>query len=74
MQDNSIARLGFDAWADNIIVNVIENDPPLPFKWEDSHGMTVAVTRQGNDLHGVVRAYYHGWQTHERTIQNKFKK
>ena len=74
MNETSITRLGFDAWADNIIVNVIENDPPLPFKWEDDHGTTVLISRQGDDLHGLVRAYYKGWQTHEQVIKNKFKK
>ena len=67
-----INRLGFDAWADNEFVNLIENfvmpghgkvrieemDYTVKLKWDDAM------------IHCVLRAYTaDGWQTYEKQIK-----
>jgi hypothetical protein len=67
-----IERLGFDAWADNQFVNLIENfvmpghgnvriedmDFTAKLKWDDAM------------IHCVLRAYTHeGWKTYEKEIK-----
>jgi hypothetical protein len=73
VNNDLIARLGFDAWADNLIVNTLEDSHAMPYKAEDEHGTVVSVERHGENLHALVRAYDSGWQTHERIIKNVCK-
>lgn len=73
VNNDLIARLGFEAWADNLIVNAVEDSHALPYKAEDDHGTIISMERQGNALHALVRAYNNGWQTHERVIENNWK-
>lgn len=73
MFDPSIDRLGFEAWADNLIVNAIEDmvgDCPIIRENEDA-SLQVILRRDGNELYGRVRAYTmnKGWVMHERTIK-----
>ena len=67
-----IDRLGFEAWADNVIVDTIES-LPADCTGFSSHNddMSVQVTLVGKDVVGRVRAYVrgYGWKHHERTIR-----
>jgi hypothetical protein len=67
-----IDRLGFEAWADNVIVDTIESLPPdcTGFSSHDDD-MSVQITLVGKDVIGRVRAYVpgYGWKHHERTIR-----
>ena len=73
MSNELIVRLGFEAWADNLIVNALEDSHALPYKAEDDNGTILSLERHGEDLHALVRAYDNGWQTHERVIKNNCK-
>jgi hypothetical protein len=73
VNNDLIARLGFEAWADNLIVNAIEDSHALPYKAEDDHGTIISIEQNGKALHALVRAYNNGWQTHERVIENSRK-
>jgi hypothetical protein len=73
VSNDLIARLGFEAWADNLIINALEDSHALPHKAEDGHGTVISMERQGNALHALVRAYNNGWQAHERVIENNWK-
>jgi hypothetical protein len=73
VNNDLIARLGFEAWADNLIVNALEDSHALPYKAEDDNGTILSLEQQGEDLHALVRAYDSGWQTHERIIKNVCK-
>ena len=67
-----IGRLGFEAWADNLIVNMIETMPPtcteVSYDYDD---ISVRIKLLPKDTVGWVRAYVpgYGWKHHERTIQ-----
>ena len=75
----NVDRLGFPAWADNEIMNFIED-------WKDtiliSDGNMTIERNDACNIHCTfkdkqatvrVRAYviYSGWQTHERNIEVK---
>lgn len=67
-----IDRLGWEAWADNVLVNMMENLPPdatgLTYHYDD---ISVQINLVGKDVVGLVRAYVpgYGWKHHERTIR-----
>lgn len=67
-----IDRLGWEAWADNVLVNMMENLPPdatgLTYHYDD---ISVQINLVGKDVVGFVRAYVpgYGWKHHERTIR-----
>jgi hypothetical protein len=66
-----IDRLGFEAWADNLIVNWIEDAPNVQSHFD--HGdATLVVRKEGNLTIATVRAYVagRGWLSHERTLHN----
>ena len=69
---DQIARLGWEAWADNILVNMIENMPKnctaLSYHFDD---ISVQISLVGKDVVGRVRAYVpdKGWMYYERTIR-----
>jgi hypothetical protein len=67
-----IDRLGFEAWADNAIVNMMENLPADCVEMKAAlDDATVQITLVGKDVVGRVRAYVpgYGWKHHERTIR-----
>ena len=69
---NLINRLGFEAWADNLIVDTIENLPADATQMTCDHGdVSVKVSLVGKDVVAFVRAYVpgYGWKHHERTIR-----
>ncbi len=74
MKDN-INRLGFEAWADNIIVNAIENmrSDSAPTLDMDEGDVTVVVRMSEGVATATVRAYIkgEGWHYHDRTIKLK---
>ena len=77
---NMINRLGFEAWADNLIVNVIENlesMPPVagPIVSEEDD-VTVHVRLQEGQVSATVRAYVpgKGWLYHDRTVKKGERK
>ena len=67
-----IDRMGFEGWADNAIVDMMENMPAgctsMSYDFED---VSVRINMVGTDLVGWVRAYVpgYGWKHHERTIR-----
>lgn len=69
-----VNRLGFEAWADNLIVNVIENlgDTPSSAAWEDNH-ITINFRFQDGEVFVAIRAYLpgQGWQYHDRLVKLK---
>jgi hypothetical protein len=72
---DQIQRLGFESWADNLIVNAFENmafDQPFDHKTEDDD-LTLVVRITGQDVAATVRAYVpgKGWLYHERTFKIK---
>lgn len=68
-----IDRLGFEAWADNIIVNVLEDLKGGRRPQVDGADGTVNVSWHGDEreLHFVVRAYVaeRGWLSHWRSVR-----
>jgi hypothetical protein len=72
---NHIQRLGFNAWADNLIVNVVEDlKGQRPFDHDlETEDVTVLVRVIGDDLTATVRAYVpgSGWYYHDRTLKLK---
>ena len=70
---DQIDRLGFAAWADNVLTNMVEDMPEglNEATFEISDELTVALTVIGKDVVGSVRAYVpgYGWKHHERTIR-----
>lgn len=67
-----VERLGFAVWADNIIVNAVEN---MGGRFADHESGTddcrVVIRIVGGDCMATVRAYVpgHGWQYHDRVIK-----
>jgi hypothetical protein len=67
-----IDRMGWEAWADNVIVNMMENLPldatGLTYHYDD---ISVQISLVGKDVVGFIRAYIpgYGWKHHERTIR-----
>lgn len=72
---DQINRLGFAAWADNLIANAIENMPSNRAADYDmeSDDINVAIRVIGNEMTATVRAYVpgEGWQYHDRVIKLK---
>jgi hypothetical protein len=70
-----IDRLGFEAWADNLIVNALEDMAGgFPAEVEFAQGdATLFIYTDGQHTTAVVRAWVKdkGWQTHSRTIHPK---
>lgn len=64
-----IKRLGFDAWADNIIVNVIEDGKLGDYVLSDDSFTIVITDGKDGEYTVAVRAYVDGWQYHERTFR-----
>lgn len=75
MSLEQINRLGFTAWADNIIVDFIENHPEFA---EGGYGSITTERKDGTAIRAVygngtvnliVRGYTgNGWETHERVV------
>jgi hypothetical protein len=70
---NLINRLGFEAWADNLIVNVIEDlgkTPPFEVVAEEDD-VTVHVRLQEGQISATIRAYVpgSGWHYHDRVVK-----
>lgn len=77
IHNQSVQRLGFGAWADNIVANFIEDNMPIMCM---GVGKMSVETKTYNlyaeygekDFTIVIRSHTEdGWQMHERTI--KFK-
>lgn len=72
---DQINRLGFEAWADNIIVNALENMAGgIPAEVEFNQGeANLFVRTDGQFTYAIVRAWVKdkGWQTHHRTLYPK---
>lgn len=69
---NMINRLGFEAWADNLIVNVIEDLGKAPFEYvAEEDDVTVHVRLQEGQVSATIRAYIpgKGWQYHDRVVK-----
>ena len=67
MNTTLVKRLGFDAWASNIAVNIIENgDFKDGYRYE-CKDYSLAITKFGKRYSFSIRAYVEktGWQTAE---------
>lgn len=64
-------RLGFEAWADNLIVNLIEDGKLGDFVIEDSAMSIVVTDGKNGEFNVAVRAYVEGqgWKYHDRIIK-----
>lgn len=72
---NQIQRLGFEAWADNLIVNALEDlagEPKLDLDMEEGD-VTLVIRTDGKQATATVRAYVagRGWHYHDRVIHLK---
>jgi hypothetical protein len=73
--NDQIQRLGFEAWADNIIVNVVENitsRPAGPYEFSsEEEDVTVLVRLRDGEINATIRAYIpgKGWHYHDRVIK-----
>lgn len=70
-----VDRLGFEAWADNLIVNALEDlagEPRLDLDMEEGD-VTLVIRTNGKEATATVRAYVagKGWQYHDRVIHLK---
>ena len=70
-----VDRLGFKAWADNLIVNALENmagEPKLDLDMEEGD-VTLVIRTDGKQATATVRAYVagSGWHYHDRVIHLK---
>jgi hypothetical protein len=72
--NEQIARLGFDAWADNLIVDFIENHPEMRGNYgsittERKDGTAIRAVYEASKATVVVRGYTgSGWETWERVV------
>lgn len=76
MSVEQINRLGFGAWADNIIADFIENHPEMAegnygsITTERKDGTAIRAVYGNGTVHFIVRGYTgNGWETHERTLK-----
>lgn len=70
-----VNRLGFEAWADNLIVNAIENlagQHPVELDMDEGD-VTLIIRTDGKQATATVRAYVagSGWHYHDRVITLK---
>jgi hypothetical protein len=70
----SVDRLGFEAWADNLIVNALEDmaGERLDMHAEDGD-VTLVIRTHAGQATASVRAYVagRGWQHHDRVVHLK---
>ena len=71
----SVNRLGFETWADNLIVNALEDlagQPSIDLDMEEGD-VTLVIRTDGSTATATVRAYVagKGWQYHDRVIHLK---
>ena len=75
IDQNNIQRLGFNAWADNLIVNAIEDlGVKRPYHYDvENEDVTIVLRQIGDEVTATVRAYIpgHGWYYHDRVIKMK---
>lgn len=72
-----IARLGFDAWADNQFVNAIEDfvegvngSVTIESVWEAKDHYRINVWWDEKSINSVIAAYAEGkWQNYEKQIK-----
>jgi hypothetical protein len=68
-----VKRLGFDAWADNVVVNIMEDMKDKSFDRMTIEGLDyeVFISNVGKEMQYVVKAYLpgEGWKWSERTIK-----
>lgn len=72
---DQIKRLGFEAWADNLIVNALENlagEQKVELDMDEGD-VTIMVRTDGHMATATVRAYVagKGWHYHDRVIKLK---
>jgi hypothetical protein len=72
---DAIQRLGFEAWADNLIVNALEDlagGAPIDIDMEQGD-ITLVIRTDGKEATATVRAYVagKGWHYHDRVIKLK---
>ena len=72
--NDQIQRLGFEAWADNLIVNAVEDmsgEPRLDLTYEGNDVMLVVRKHGDGHMLASVRAYVEGkgWHYHDRVIK-----
>jgi hypothetical protein len=63
----NVNRLGFEAWADNLIVNLIEDVASKI----DEDSYNVRIEKFPGETNYIVSAYVqgHGWLTHHKSVK-----
>lgn len=66
---DQVQRLGFEAWADNVIVNLVEN---FGKSVTTDDCFNIQVERYPEETSYIVRAYVQGrgWLTHTRVVKH----
>lgn len=76
--NDQIQRLGFEAWADNLIINAVENLEALEASelscdgcTTEGNDVTVSVRLRDGEINATVRAWIKGkgWHYHDRVIK-----
>lgn len=71
----SVDRLGFEAWADNVIVNALEDlaGDSRPEIDVDQGDVVLVIRADGQEATATLRAYVsgRGWMYHDRVIKLK---
>lgn len=70
---DQIQRLGFEAWADNLIVNTLEDGVQKNWAscWVENDDLVLMMRFEDGKAVASVRAYVEGkgWMYHDRTIK-----
>lgn len=68
---DQINRLGFEAWADNIIVNLLEDAASKI----EADSYNVRIEKYPGETNYIVSAYVQGkgWLTHHRSVKEPSK-
>lgn len=67
-----VNRLGFEAWADNLIASSMEGvDPSFHSSWTENDDLVLLIRVEDGMVHATVRAFVEGqgWLYHDRTIK-----
>ena len=69
--EDQVNRLGFEAFADNLIVDAMENMGKSTEYKVESDNFSLVIRYNGPDAHAMLRAYVKGmgWKETERTFK-----
>lgn len=68
-----VNRLGFEAWADNLIASTLEGaDESFQSSWTENDDLVLLIRIEDGMVHATVRAFVkgQGWFYHDRTFKH----